>query len=718
MPVSDFLLLREEEFLGYMSLKHRCGHNTQHSLQTIAWSWEFRHLKQVLKGMEGQVIFEYSIPSLPKTIDVVVLAYGIIFVLEYKVNANSYNLADIRQTNGYALRLKYFHSASNDNWIAPVLVATEAPDCDTQLETVDDDMVFQPICANFRNLRKIMNLVVDKVGDSSSKEWEESWEHGVFKASPTIIDAARNVWHYNNVREFTLCESDHASWLEVEDYIANVVVPETKGRPNGRNKSIVFVTGSPGSGKTLVGLNISVRLQSEGASMLSGNDPLVEVLTTALKRDLRINKKKLNKPANEISVKTIIRSAYGYKKEIFEKRLGYTPGKGICTFKPDADRGSLHIIIFDEAQRAWDHKKMIQPGQTGRKYWQEESFPFSEPGLLLWDMNQREWGVFVCLVGGGQEINTGEAGICEWLETVKRQFPDWHIYISKEFRGPEYDGRDGTRTVQSYIDEFRLADRITFDNSLHLTACQRSNRSDKVSRFVHELLECNAGEARRIYTEISHRFPIYITRDVEAAKQKLRQRKFELIDRGFTKDGITEEIRTGVLMSSKAARMRPLGFEIRKVRDFLKKAPNWFLDSPDNIISSDFLEIAFNEFFVQDLELDLVGLLWDADFRYNPSTNDWDYYEFKGDKWVSRMNDSETQSEKRFYMKNAYRVLLTRARAGMIIIVPEGTRQSASTIVNDRTRDASFYDTTYYYLLSLGLKPLKSCSSQSIVFKR
>ncbi len=706
MPISDFLLLNEEEFSGRMSLKNQYNHNAQRSMQTCAWSWEFHHLQRELQGIEGQIIFEYGIPSLLKNIDVVVLAYGIIFVIEYKVNAHSYNSADIRQTNGYALRLKYFHSTSNDNWIAPILVATDAPDCNISLETDEDDMVFRPICSNSKNLRKILDAVIEKASRPTTSEWEKGWENGYFKASPTIIDAARNVWRRNNVRDFSICESDNATRLEAEEYISEVVVSETKGRPAGKNKSIVFVTGTPGSGKTLVGLNVSVRLQSEGASMLSGNDPLVEVLTAALKRDLRANKRNLNKPADEISIETIIRSAYGYKKEIFEKRLEYLPGKGICTRKPNADSGSQHIIIFDEAQRAWNHKKMIQPGQRGRKYWQENKFPFSEPGLLMWDMDQRDWGVFVCLVGGGQEINSGESGICEWLEALKRQFPDWHIYMSEELRGPEYDGNDGVRTVQSYIDEFCPAGRITFDKSLHLTACQRSNRSDKVSLFVHELLECNATEARRIYSDICHRFPIYITRDVETAKHKLRQRRNELIDRGFTENGLVEEVRAGMLMSSKAARMRPLGFEVHKVGNFLKKVPNWFLDPADYVISSDFLEIALDEFFVQGLELDLVGLLWDADFRYNPSTNGWDYFEFVGNKWTARMDDSETQSVKRFYMKNAYRVLLTRARAGMVIIVPKGTCQSAKSPDSDFTRDASFYDTTYNYLLSLGLKPL------------
>lgn len=364
--------------------------------------------------------------------------------------------------------------------------------------------------------------------------------------------------------------------------------------------------------------------------------------------------------------------------------------------KENAEISSQHVIIFDEAQRAWDKAKMIRPGQSGKKYWQEEKFPFSEPGLLLWDMNQCDWGVFVCLVGGGQEIHTGEAGICEWLRTLNETeaLKDWHIYMSDDFRGDIYNSKDGSgMTIEDYRKLFEEQKRLTINNSLHLTACQRSNRTEKVSQFVEELLNCNVVKSRELYDEIKDKYQIFLTRDVDKAREKLRERKLQLQDKGFVDGTNDEEVRIGMLMSSKAGRLRPLGYEIQKVSEYLNKVPNWFLDPSDYINSSDFLEIALNEFFVQGLELDIDAVIWDADFRYNKTKNDWDYYDFNGRYWGAV--DRPEQKVKRSYMKNAYRVLLTRARVGMVIVVPEGS-------IIDNTRNPEFYDSTFEYLKSIG----------------
>lgn len=700
--IHEFLRMSVDTFCGKLTERHSLNHSDLASNQTMAWKKEYEDLQGVLKSKSGRIIFEYSIPSLPKAIDVVILMGGKIFVVEYKVNSTSFNPQDIHQTNGYALRLKFFHSKSNDNWIIPILVATDAHSEELSFRPSEEDMVYETILCNSQNLEDAMKHILETVSYNGTDEWEDRWENGIFKASPTIIDAARNVWRQNNVLGFTIGESEKETRLQAEDYIVNTVVEETRNRLHGHNKSICFVTGVPGAGKTLVGLNISVRLQELGASMLSGNGPLVEVLTTALKRDLQKNKKNLAKPKDQISVETIIRDAYGYKKEIFEKRLNYTPHEGTVALKENAEFGSQHVIIFDEAQRAWNKEKMIRPGQNGRKFWQEEAFPFSEPGLLLWDMNQRDWGVFVCLVGGGQEINTGEAGICEWLRAIKdnSDFDGWHIYMSEELRGQEYDSKsDDGMTLDAYREYFQQQGRLTVDSSLHLTACQRSNRSDKVAQFVQELLDCNKDKAKELYKQFKDKYQIYLTRNVDTAKEKLRARKQQLLDRGYV-DGIDdEEIRIGMLMSSKAARLRPLGYEIKKVAEYLNKVPNWFLDPSDYIGSSNFLEIALSEFFVQGLELELAAIMWDADFRYNPEKNDWDYYDFNGNKWGSVSQDTSTQDIKRFYMKNAYRVLLTRARAGIVIVVPSG-----SDI--DKTRAPEFYDCTYNYLKSIGLEEI------------
>ena len=693
--ITDFLAESEERFIGKISTNHATEHVELAGTQNRAWKKEFKDLQQILQRKTGQILFEYSIPSLPKAIDVVLLIEGKIFILEYKVNATSFNSQDIHQTNGYALRLKYFHSKSNDNWIIPILIATDANDGEQLYSPSEDDMVYKTILCNSNTLQRTIDRVLELIPYNGTNDWEHEWENGIFKASPTIIEAAKNVWRANNVRGFTIGEAPEETRLAAEDYIINQVVRETRERPEGQRKSICFVTGVPGAGKTLVGLNISVKLQEYGASMLSGNGPLVEVLTAALKRDMIKNRDDLIRPRDEISVETIIRGAYNYQKEIFEKRLKYVPGSGRPELKDNADVGSQHVIIFDEAQRAWNKEKLISPGRSGRQYWQEEEFPFSEAGLLLWDMNQRDWGLFVCLVGGGQEINQGEAGICEWMHAIEAipAFSNWHVYMSNELLGNEYENHtDGERTLDEYKRIFEQQGRLTVNESLHLTACQRTNRSDKVAQFVHELLECNVDSAKVLYEQLKNKYQIYLTRDVDAAKEKLRERKLQLLDRNYGVDD--EEIRIGMLMSSEAVRLRPLGFEIKKVADYLAKTPNWFLSS--SIDSSNYLEVALNEFFVQGLELDLAAVMWDADLRYNAIRRDWDYYKFsiRTNNWSPR--NEASQATQRFYMKNAYRVLLTRARAGMVIVVPEGTPK-------DPTRLPNFYDETYEYLKSLGL---------------
>lgn len=698
--IDEFCSLPKDEVIGKLSAKHSLNHTSLASNQNYAWAKEYDDLSRILQNWKGRILFEYSIPGLPKTIDVVLLIREIVFVIEYKVGSSSFNEQDKRQVNGYALRLKFFHSRSNDNWIVPILVATEGSDLPIDLRRSDADMVYDSILCNSYNLENALDRVLSEIQSNENNEWERTWEKGVFKASPTIIDAARNVWRTNNVVGFTRGEADKETRLNAEDYIVNTVVEETKLRNNGRGKSICFVTGVPGAGKTLVGLNVSVALQHLGASMLSGNGPLVAVLTTALKRDLNKYKKQLKTAKNEISVESIIRDAYGYKKEIFEKRLDYHVGEGLVSIKDNAELNSQHIIIFDEAQRAWDQPKMIRPVQNGKKYWQEVQFPFSEPGLLLWDMNQCDWGVFVCLVGGGQEIHTGEAGICEWLRTLDEtpELKDWQIYMSDAFHGDIYNSKNGQgKTIDDYRKIFDEQHRLTISDSLHLTACQRSNRTEKVSELIEEMLNCNIDNSRTLYNEIKDKFHIYITRNVETAKKLLRERKEQLQNKGYV-DGINdEEVRIGMLMSSKAGRLRPLGYEIQKVSEYLSKVPNWFLDPSDYINSSDFLEIALNEFFVQGLELDLDAVMWDADFRYNIDKGDWDYFDFNGRFWGAV--DKPDQEVKRSYMKNAYRVLLTRARIGMVIVVPDGSNI-------DKTRDPHFYNGTYSYLKSIGLEEI------------
>ena len=362
-----------------------------------------------------------------------------------------------------------------------------------------------------------------------------------------------------------------------------------------------------------------------------------------------------------------------------------------------ADKGSQHVAIFDEAQRAWTRKKMLSPGQSGKKDWQKEkdSWPFSEPGLLLWDMNQRDWGVFVCLVGGGQKINDGEAGIGEWMKVLATEpYKDWLVYMSDQLFDEDYQrSYSDNKTLQDYCEELMSQGRLCTDeerNKLHLTEGQRSIRNRKVSDFVNTLLSCKVGEATDLYNKIYPTYKIYLTRNIQTAKEQLKKMK--------SYGEYPEIARMGMLMSSEAARMRPLGYEIKKVSQFLDKTPNWFLDPSEYVCSSDYLEVALNEFFVQGLEIDYATVMWDADFRYNPNKNEWDYFCFDGkQKWSKK--DEPKHEIKRYYMKNAYRVLLTRARLGMVIYVPDGSQ-------TDKTRSSEFYDDTYEYLKSIGIEEI------------
>ncbi|MCQ2259456.1 MAG: DUF2075 domain-containing protein [Bacteroidaceae bacterium] len=726
LDIQEFLNLDKERFTGLLNDPSR---------QTQAWENQRVHLQSVLKNIEGRIIFEYGIPGLQRVIDVILLVKGLIFVLEYKNWETEYKGTDKRQALGYALRLKFFHNKSNERPIIPILVATDAEE--TKSDDFVEDDVWDTICCNSANLRTAIDKFCNSHGISCDREWEKEWEKGNFKSSPTIIRAACNVWERKNVKRISNSDVNSDVRLSAEDYIERVA----KEAYEQKKKAIVFVTGVPGAGKTLVGLDISIKTQQYGASMISGNNPLVAVLSAALRRDLDNqykndnlreevrskyeeskvkgkSQKERDQEKDKISVDTIIRGAYSYKKEIIERRLSWEDSS--YTMKPDADLCSQHVVIFDEAQRAWTIEKMLTPRQSGKKEWQKkEDWPFSEPGLLLWDMNQQEWGVFVCLVGGGQEIHTGEAGICEWLRALTHEeYKDWEIHMSNNLIGEEYGQPDSSgRVVNDYVSDV-LKDSITISKELHLTEAQRTLRSELVSNYVNGLIEQKVAHNDYV-NNIKKNYTIYLTRDIRLAKEKLTQLRDRLQSQKETFETI-DDIKMGMLMSSSAERLRPLGYEVKKVASYGDaKVAGWFLDrKEENVDSCDSLEVALDEFFVQGLELDLCCVMWDADFRHNENTKTWDYFNFKKCKWNQIVDDKITGRERtqekveekretnrkreiaRFYMKNAYRVLLTRARMGMIICVPEGNS-------DDPTRLPEFYDSTYNYLKSLGLSELK-----------
>jgi hypothetical protein len=324
-------------------------------------------------------------------------------------------------------------------------------------------------------------------------------------------------------------------------------------------------------------------------------------------------------------------------------------------------------VVFDEAQRAWDARQLASFMKRKKGL---PGFTQTEPELLIGAMERHaDWAVVVCLVGGGQEINTGEAGISAWLDGVRTLFPGWDVFISPHLTDSEYAASGALERLSG---SRAGAARATFEPALHLATSMRSFRAEHLSRFVKALLDGEAELGRELFAEFRDHYPIVLTRSMRAARRWIRRQR-----RG------TE--RAGLVASSSAQRLKPHAIDIRVNIDPV----HWFLSPPRDTRSSLYLEDAATEFQVQGLELDWTIVTWDADLRWRGS--DWSYHSFRGAKWTD-----VKKPERRQYLKNAYRVLLTRARQGMVIFVPPGAKR-------DRTRSPAFYEGVTQYLTDLGV---------------
>lgn len=670
-----------------------------------AWLKEIEILQKVLipwKESDGRIVFEYDIPRLGKRLDVVLLLKGIIFCLEFKVGESRILENDVDQVLDYALDLKNFHKLSQDKLIVPILVATNYKNASSEIQpSVYDDRVVNPLVTGQDNLLYLITEVLKQFPEE--KPVESNWVISPYAPTPTIIEAARTLYESHSVEDITRHEADQVTTDQTISEILNVI---KKSKENGE-KSICFVTGVPGAGKTLVGLDVAVKqtyqgferpVEDEQAVYLSGNGPLVAVLNEALAKDNykkcrdRGESKKLSDSRREVG--KFIQIIHRYRDNMLAKiknpvengKLEIDPEKAMKM--KGAGFGEVeHVAIFDEAQRSWTHKRLaayIKRGGTYGNKLKVPNFPMSEAAFLIWSLDQREdWATIVCLVGGGQEINTGEAGISEWIKALNEIFTHWKVYISPQLTEPEY--------AEGKVNELLKDNKnVTYSENLHLGVSLRSFRAEKLSAFVHALLTFDE-KAADLYGEIKDNYPIMLTRDMEKAKEWLHKKV-----RG------TE--RTGVLVTKEAARYKPLGVHILQTGD--ENAVHWFLEDKSDIRSSNYLEDAATEIQVQGLELDYTCLLWDADMRYE--NGKWRYYRFNGQtKWVEQIDNSESKHEQMKYMLNAYRVLLTRARAGMVICVPDGNaNKTASGFWEDSTRLPEYYDGTYQYLKGLGLEEI------------
>lgn len=670
-----------------------------------AWKAEIDIMKNVvssLNNVDGQIIFEYDIPRLGKRIDVVLLYRGVVFCLEFKVGESKILETNIDQVLDYALDLKNFHKFSENKVIAPILVATNYSNRSTSIQmSVYDDRVINPLVTGKAGISALIDNVLEKF--PSEAPVHNDWVISPYAPTPTIVEAAKTLYESHSVENITRHEADKVSTDATIKYILDVI---QNSKINGE-KSICFVTGVPGAGKTLVGLDVAVKqtyqgndapVEDEGAVYLSGNGPLVAVLTEALAKDnyqkCRDRNEKKNLTDSRREVGKFIQIIHRYRDNMLAK-IKNPVENGVLEIDPEkavklAESGYgevEHVAIFDEAQRSWTHKRLADYLKRGGTYGNKlkvPNFPLSEAAFLIWSLDQREdWATIVCLVGGGQEINTGEAGISEWIHALNDKFPHWKVYISPKLTEPEY--------AEGKVNELLAKnENVTYSENLHLGVSLRSFRAEKLSAFVHSMLTFNT-DAAELYNEIKDRYPIVLTRDMETAKRWLHSKV-----RG------TE--RTGVLVTKEAARFKPLGIHILPSGD--ENAVHWFLEDKVDTRASNYLEDAATEIQVQGLELDYTCVLWDADMRCD--NGKWRYYTFNGKTaWNEKIPDTENKQEQIKYMLNAYRVLLTRARAGMVICVPSGNpNKNPSGFWEDSTRLPKFYDGTYQYLKSLGIEEI------------
>lgn len=602
----------------------------------------------------GLIAFEFAVPRMGKRIDVVLVLDAAVYVLEFKVGQREFTSDALNQVCDYALDMKNFHSASHHATIVPVLVATEAKDHGAQaVITSDHDGVVRPLRATPGTLAELLRAVGAWCAGASIDAWQ--WAAGRYSPTPTIIEAALALYGGHRVEDISRREAEAINLTQTTAHIDEIIHHARAGR----HKAICFVTGVPGAGKTLVGLDVATKHHDKASELysvfLSGNGPLVKILCEALARDRAERSSRSGKRVTlgeaRSEVRAFIQNVHHFRDECI--RDGY---------KPPIE----HVALFDEAQRAWNKEQTAAFMQRKKGH---ANFAMSEPAFLISCMDRHvDWAVIVCLVGGGQEINTGEAGIGEWLRAIRSDFPHWHVHLSPHLTDSEYAAGDAIGLLAGHA-------HVRTHDSLHLSVSMRSFRAEHVSAWVKAVLDIDRAAAASSLASIRDRYPVVLTRDLAKAKAWLRQRA-----RGNE--------RYGMVVSSQAQRLKPHAIDVRVDINPV----HWFLHPREDVRSSFYLEDAATEFDVQGLELDWACVVWDGDYRY--SNGGWQHWSFKGSRW-QRINNADRKA----YLKNAYRVLLTRARQGMVVVVPAGDTA-------DPTRSPGMYDATFEYLRALGVPVL------------
>lgn len=641
--LSEFLLQDPTLVVGHLSGLAKYAHTEIKAEQLQAWHEQITILHEALdrhSARSWHLLFEYPIPRRGKRIDVIILAGDVILVIEFKCGSKRFDREGRLQVEDYCLDLRDFHSESRNRILVPILVATHAQEVPHEPEPAVD-FVASTCFANSENLARAIERAAGYYGSQASAIDPLPWNDAEYIPTPTIVEAARVLYEGKNVREISRC---HAG-AENLSRTSNAVIQAVQSARELGRKLICFVTGVPGSGKTLAGLNIvhNRGLHDAGSLgvFLSGNGPLVKVLSEALARD-HATRCSVSIGESRRRVSTFIQNVHRFIDAHF------------ASSAPPPDR----VVVFDEAQRAWNRE------QSQRKFKRNRS----EPEIMLEIMDRHEgWAVIVALVGGGQEINTGEAGIAEWGHALSERFPHWNVLASPHVI-TALDGLD------SLFDSPPTGMYLSDDPCLHLEVALRSYKAQAVSEFVTKLLERDVEGSHSNLLSCPD-FPIQLTRDLQTARDWLQRHQ-----RGTR--------RVGLIASSGGRRLRAHGLDVRAELD----VENWFLNPMWDVRSSCYLETPATEFGVQGLELDWTGVCWDIDLV--PNADEWQVQAFKGTEWQSVRDPL-----RRRYVLNKYRVLLTRAREGTVIWIPRGDPR-------DRTRPTDKYNMIETYLKSCGIQEI------------
>jgi hypothetical protein len=657
--LAEFLASSDSWLLAELAVSYaNRGYTSQYTDQTLTWERDLQSLRTVLSACaaadpsanEWGLLFEFSIPRKEKRIDVVLLIRDQIVIIEAKSGSDFVQAK--RQIEEYALLLHYFHKASDNRRIIPIVVSPEASE--PSLDALNQYEMFPQLAAYwvsnvvFTSWGYLTTVLLGAAKSHSPQMDLHSWEASPYHPVPGIIEAAVALRSGLSIREIAHSEASEHEISEVRQRIQGFVDQACSQSQH----VICFLTGVPGSGKTLVGLSLahSDQNQANAIHFMSGNGPLVKVLQHLFTQESM--RRGANATNARIEARTLLENVHVFARYYMDDNL---------------KSPSNHAIIFDEAQRAWNR------AQNMKKFKRD----YSEPEMLLGIMERHtDWGVVIALVGGGQEINDGEAGLEEWGRALSRSKKDWSIYASPEVLegGPSTAGH-------RLFDQCAPRLSVHIDAMLHLRTSNRSIRAEKLATWVNLVLEGDSQGAANL--GVTDRFPIFLSRDLAETRSKLKQQGI-----GST--------RYGLVGSSGAARLRAEGLEPNSSFHADYPWEHWYLAGKSDLRSSYQCEVFATEFEIQGLELDWIGLCWGGDLIWSESYG-WQLRSLRPgptNRWTAIKS-----LEKRAFRKNAYRVLLTRSRQGMIIFVPKGDQ-------SDPTNSPNEFNSTADFLLKCGVTSL------------